>query len=465
MKEDIKQITQFYNAASQASDAQGIMDAAKSVFDQPDAYKEYIISHAKEKGISITGELAELLKATAGAQAQAQKEKEQARVKEILESLAKILEQYIKNLSEGHSPDEAEMREAAAEMEKVIARLTVLKEQDRIVTFDQYLADCQNYEPDKDFKPKLFAIPFPDGTVSYIGARTSRGKTTSMLNLAREAITANPARKVLFITLEMSTKQLITRLALSLIYAHGLANNTQESLKRRENPMKDYYSLMKGNPIDGGPQETDAMIEGYRAAMAILKSAFESKSFLLYDGRGASLDAIIDMIKVHAEKGTLVLIDYIQRMPSADGTMDSSYTRIKVISDRVWNTAVATGAVIIAGAQFNRVQDKDHSESKSRDTFDDTSFRESGDLEQDAHCAIGLGWYKNDHNKRFFEILKARECELPKHRTDLIWCGAFQYMNFGQPFAADITPTAQKVTTPTAQKGESIRRIMGRPGR
>jgi replicative DNA helicase len=454
MKEDIKQITQFYNAASQANDAKVLMDIAKSVFDQPGEYKEFIISQAKEKDISIAGELAELQKATAGAQERAQKEKEQARAKEILENLMKISEQYTKFLSEGHSPDEEEMKEAAAEMEKLTSRLTVLKEQDRFTTLDQYLSDCRKYEPDKDFKTKLFDLPFPDGTVSYIGARTSRGKTASMLNLAREAITANPARKVLFITLEMSIKQLITRLALSLIYANGIAKNTQESLKQRENPMKDYYNLIKGNPIDGGPNDTGAMIEGYQAAMAILKSAFENQSFLLYDGRGASLDTIIDMIKTHAKRGTLVLIDYIQRMPSADGIMDSSYTRVKVISDRVWNAATLTGAVIIAGAQFNRVQDKDNSENKKRDTFDDTSFRESGDLEQDAHCAIGLGWYKEDHNNRFFEILKARECEIPKKPVKLTWCGAFQYMNFGQPFSVDTTPTAQKV--------ESTKTIIGR---
>jgi hypothetical protein len=49
-------------------------------------------------------------------------------------------------------------------------------------------------------------------------------------------MTAPSPRKVVFITLEMAPRQLLTRLALALIYAAARARGAQPALERRQNP-------------------------------------------------------------------------------------------------------------------------------------------------------------------------------------------------------------------------------------
>lgn len=435
---DHNQITQFYAAAgkavtaaekSGADKAAAIMDAAKSVFDHLEEYAPFIVSLAASYSIDATGELAELQSMTAAAKAQARKEKAMDTAREAVDLLAAGIPEYKKFLEEGHAPDEKEMIAAADKMEKALASLAAPKEITRFISYNEYLLDCKTYDPDKDFTPALFGVPFPDGTVSYIGARTSRGKTASMLNLAREAITAGTPRRVFFVTLEMSPKQLLTRLALSLIYAKWAADGSTsiEELKKQTRPMRDYYRIVRGLdiPNEGGGYQ---ITTGASAALDSIRAALNNKSLVMYDARGAGLDQIINTIRANTEKGTLVLLDYIQRMPSPKEVSDSTYMRVKGISDRVLNVAAATDAVIIAGAQFTRPTKEQISKNKKRDTFDDTSFRESGDLEQDAHCAIGLGWFNADKESRFFEVLKVRDGDIPKHPYKLIWSGAFQYM-------------------------------------
>jgi hypothetical protein len=446
---DTKQVIQFYKAAataiaeagrSGADKAAALMDAAASVFDNVNEYGPFIVSLAAEEGIAISGKLAEMEAITDEARQRTQKEKEIDTAKKAADFITTGAAEYIKNLDLGHTPEEKEMTEAAAAIAKATANLAAPKSQSRFYSFPDYLADCKNYDPDKDFTPALFGIPFPDGTVSYIGARTSRGKTASMLNLAREALTMEQPRKVLFITLEMSPKQLLTRLALSLIYAKAAATAPAitAELDKREKPMRDYYRLLKDQGIEEGQGGGYQMSSGANYARETIKAALESKSLILFDGRGMELEPLINTMKANAEKGTLILLDYIQRMPSPPEVSDSTYMRVKGISDKVLNTAAATDAVIIAGAQFNRMRKETTPKKTDKDTFDDASFRESGDLEQDAHCAIGLGWYEKKKDTRFFEVLKVRDGEIPKYPIELTWKGAYQYMaNSGKPITSD----------------------------
>jgi replicative DNA helicase len=448
---DHKQITQFYAAATKAvgaaetsgaDKAAALLDAATGVFDHLEEYAPFIVSFAVENKINISGKLAELESLTAAAKARAQKEKAAGAATESVNMLLAVAQEYKKNLDLGHTPEEKEMTAAAGQMEKAMAALAAPKEQSRFISFNEYIADCKTYDPDKDFTPALFNIPFPDGTVSYIGARTSRGKTASMLNLAREVITAENPRRVFFVTLEMSRRQLLTRLALSLVYAKWAKDGPSniKALKEQTRPMRDYYRIVKGKDITdqgGGYQITT----GVKAALETIQKSLDGKMLVMYDARGAGLKRIINAIRANAEKGSLVLLDYIQRMPSPDNISDSTYMRVKGISDKVLNVAAATDAVIIAGAQFTRPTKEQKAANKERDVFDDASFRESGDLEQDAHCAVGLGWWNADKENRFFEVLKVRDGDIPKHPYRLVWNGAFQYMaNSGKEATKEIPP-------------------------
>ncbi|MDR0977977.1 MAG: hypothetical protein LBL71_02950, partial [Endomicrobium sp.] len=89
--------------------------------------------------------------------------------------------------------------------------------------------------------------------------------------------------------------------------------------------------------------------------------------------------------------------------------------------------AVRTKAIIISAAQFVRSGNK----GTGRDNFSEESFRECGDIEQDAHNAIGIGW-KNDKEERFIEILKTREDRKQSKEYEIEFNGSYSYMAIGE---------------------------------
>ena len=110
-------------------------------------------------------------------------------------------------------------------------------------------------------------------------------------------------------------------------------------------------------------------------------------------------------------------------MPPKPNNESDSFRRVQAISYDVVNTAAASNTVIIAGAQFNRLGGTDG----LGDQFDDQSFREAGDIEQDAHNAIGIGW-KTDKQGRFYEVLKTREDKKQGTLFELDFAGEYSYM-------------------------------------
>ena len=201
----------------------------------------------------------------------------------------------------------------------------------------------------------------------------------------------------------------------------------RELLRTRSRPQTDLYHFLKGQDMEGERAQVETFRGYVKKAMEHIQTAY-SNSFFIYDGRGAKLPDIINMIKGNADPGTLVLLDYIQRMPSVPGKEDdTSYMRMKWISDEIVNAAILSNSVIISGAQFNRMGGN----TKDRDRFDDASFRESGDIEQDAHNAIGMGWLE-DKQSRFIEIMKTREDAGAGIAFDIDFVGAYSYMAKGE---------------------------------
>jgi len=289
---------------------------------------------------------------------------------------------------------------------------------DRLGTWESFISECVTYEPEKDFKPELFhGLPFPPGTVSYIGARTKVGKTTALINLCREALLDN--RKVFFITEEMSRKQLIIKLILCTAYHMAAAENRADILNEREKPTKDCYALIKNKPAQGG----DEFAEYVTRAIGFIKPRYK-KDFVIYDGRGAQFYEIMSAIKSHAKPETIILLDYIQRMPPADDKGNDDYTRVKKISDGVMNVAAQTNTVIISGAQFNRNVEKDH---EGNEVFELKSFRESGDIEQDGHNLIGMGRMA-EPGSRYIKMLAAREEQVEDDSYSLNFAYKYSYM-------------------------------------
>jgi hypothetical protein len=436
-----------YNAVTPA-------DIQESVYSLPSGawnkIADFIIDYCTERGIDKHAP--EIAAFYQEAEENRAKERQEQKTKAAANLSAQI-EHYQKNITAGVKLDDPGLVELTRTIEKTAAALGLSPEiKDRLGTWAAYIQDCTIYQPEKDFRPAIFAgLAFPDGTVSYIGARTGRGKTTAMVNIAREALTDVTPRKVVFITLEMSRKQILNKLILSTAYSLAAEGNDGEIFEKRDKPTDDLYRIIKDIGLAGAG--SSEVWKYTKKALSIIESTYNNFLFL-YDGRGANYNEIISAIHTYGEPGAVILLDYIQRMPDAPDSATDTYMRVKKISDGVVNAAVKTNSIIISGAQFKRATGKET--IGKADTFDDSSYRESGDLEQDAHNALGIGW-EADKKFRFLEILKTREDKGAGKKYNLYFNGAYSYMaNRGERIKENKNPGQSGNDQRTKMTGEKI---------
>ncbi|MDR0585760.1 MAG: hypothetical protein LBG26_00820 [Treponema sp.] len=438
-----EKITQFFEQLRGKGNptAQNIYNAMAAAGDITEIMPE-ILAYCAGMGIDAAAELANLTKAQDTV-------RQEATLKETAASLAE------KSGALAAEADPEKRRELIEGIRRASASLEGAGKKDRIGSWDAYIRECTEYDPEKDFRPALFdGVAFPPGTVSYIGARAKAGKTTAMINLTREAFFSG--RKTLFITLEMSRRQLLTKLVLCVAFViTGETPDKQEELRGRgsfnrreqtgQTPQKDYYALLHGKPLPqyGGEEVFRTAVS---KAQDIVKQAY-GKTFLIYAGRGAGFQEITAAREYYGGPGSLVLIDYIQRMPSADENSRDDYTRVKKISDGVLNAAVRTNTIIISGAQFNRTVTRD---SQGNEIIETTSFRESGDLEQDAHNILGIGRLAGKGN-RYIKMFAGREEMIEDNAYRLDFDGVYSYMTVKEKIKA---PEEAKHYPPKKKKEE-----------
>jgi len=278
-------------------------------------------------------------------------------------------------------------------------------------TFDEFLSYWECYDPQKEFRPNLFnkKIAFPNGTLSYIGARPHRGKSTALINLARESL-LNFEKRVILCTFEMPPSVLIDNLILSMMCQSDIEKarqniETRTTLPRQDLPeQKEKELYIKYIKNRTGTKSGNSKFDSYADEMfKKIKSLTTSGKLVVFDFIHNDFRSIKDSLQRSVREGDIVLIDYIQLVPAID-RKDEGYRRIQNISRNLFTLANDTNGIFISAAQFARGGHKNNF-----DSFDESSFRESGDLEQDAHNAIGIGWNVEDKTKLFFEILKARD--------------------------------------------------------
>jgi hypothetical protein len=388
--------------------------------------EDLIIAYAQKEGwdVDIVNKyLEDVKKDTEEAEKEQQEIDEKEKAKQGKEKAAKIIE-GLKDVT-----DPEKIKEELATIGQLVEVITT-KEVPKAYTCEDYENETKNYDPDKYFSPELFGkLAFPDGTLSVIGARTSRGKTTALVNLAAEALTAETPRKVLFITLEMSSRQLYNKLILQRVYAQANEDKgkdiRKDILDKVKDTHKDLFKIIKdANELTGIDTK---FIDSVKKAKKFVDGKVDAKELQIFQSWYLSQQAIINLIR-QQEKGTLVLIDYIQRMPLMERASRERYIQIKEISNALMNATIKREVVTICAAQFNRTSGKDN---EGDDAFTDISFRESGDIEQDAHNAIGIGiGWEADKEERFYEILKARESGgTGSGRHYLDFNGAYSYMS------------------------------------
>jgi hypothetical protein len=379
--------------------------------------------------------------------------------KQEAELQKQLKEQMQQNVEDLFSSDSDKQRDAKKAIESELAGKNSDSTADPVAKTKPYLwkdyeHDIDAYNPEADFKPKLFTdpknskfnLPFPNGTLSVIGARTSRGKTTALVTLALEAI-EEKKRKCLFITLEMTGRQLFNKLVLLKAYSTA-KETTKRLLKELDKPASVLRKIIKDRKTEQESTIKNPNIgeNSIIAASLSVKKEIDSGTLTLLEGHRLTQKQIIAELE-KAEKGTLVLIDYLQRVPEDvenNGKRYDGYMRIKQISNALVKATIKSEVITICGAQFNRTAGQE--DDTKKDKLDDTSFRESGDIEQDAHNAVGLGWAENTkQNRRHCKILKARESGGTGAEFEIEFNGAYSYMeNIGKDAPKDSKTTKKK---------------------
>jgi hypothetical protein len=299
-----------------------------------------ILSYAAGMGIDTEADLADLTKAQDTARQEAAFQETAMGLAEMSGDMAAAAPEKRRELLDG--------------IRRIAASLGAPGKKDRFGTWGEFLRECTSYDPGRDFKPSLFSGPgFPPGSVSYIGGRAKAGKTTVLINLLREALFNNC--RVLFITLEMSRRQLLVKLILCIAFtitentpARGLLRG-RGSFERWERtgqtPQKDLYVLLRGKPLsESGYGGEKTFIDAVNRARDMVQLFF-GKTLLVYDGRDdAKFPKIVNAVEAHGS-GAPVLLDYIQRIPPANESGREDYTRIKRISDGVLSATTKTNTI------------------------------------------------------------------------------------------------------------------------
>jgi len=187
--------------------AEDVKDAAANTGDIS-AIIESILAHAEAQGINPKKELASLDDARAAAQAEKEGQKRRADIKAATGKMSKHLSSLSANIETAPLD---ELSEVIAEINAEAAGLTTSASKiNRYPTWSDYDTAWKK-ESEHDFSPELFnRLSFPEGTVSYIGARTGRGKTSALVTIGMEALFPLKQnikhRRILFISLGRKSK-------------------------------------------------------------------------------------------------------------------------------------------------------------------------------------------------------------------------------------------------------------------
>ena len=320
--------------------------------------------------------------------------KDQANIKAFLKT-------YESQIATEYNGDKAQAKEA---LKKLFRRFP----NTHVKPWDSYIDSVVNFDDSKDYKSGIFERRFPTGTISYIGARPGRGKTTILVNIALDAL--NQGKPVIFVTAEETTKQILTRFILCKTATNNPSDGrlVYDSFKPRTalyNYIKDNARNLPQMPVDNR--------DFFGEASDTIGEYINNKKLTIFEAYGATWQELTDFIS-DQEAGSVILIDYIQHLKSPERLITQTrQIQIQEISHQLADLAGLHGLILICGAQFTRpktdAQKADiEAELKKPDSFNENSFREAGDIEQDGHILIGIG--KNPGTEElFYTCMKDRE--------------------------------------------------------
>ena len=208
---------------------------------------------------------------------------------------------------------------------------------------------------------------FTEGSLTYVGARASMGKTTFVLNLILNQLFSKEPKKILFFSLEMDRKIILTKL---------IATQAGVCYKR----------LMEGKC---SPSE----LNKFKKA----SESFRDKNIWIEDQGGLTISKIKSRIRrLAAMKGIdVVYIDYLTLVKS-EIQFNNKHLEVDSLSKGLQHLAKELNIPIVCLAQLNR-----NVEGRTDKRPNLSDFRESGSIEEDADTAMLLyrPSYYDKHNK------------------------------------------------------------------
>lgn len=283
---------------------------------------------------------------------------DESRVDGVLENLRNIavdekLKRSVSELSITNDYTAEDLREIADEAEKSESVI----ENSLQKYFEEYSAPVEQIATGFKILDRMLNGGIIRGTVGTIGARPSVGKTTYAVNI----VSHNPGIKILFFSLEMSSRMIYDKMVADIgDIDYSAAGKHEVNFETVQTVLKRFDKLT----IIDNVSEVERMVEIIRQV-----------------------------------KPDLVFIDYIQIVQS-EKDFESNRQRIDYISQLLKRTAKQTNNCILALSQLTRG-------AKEEPTM--SALKESGGLEQDSDYVILL--------KRPYVIDKSNKEILPSDTT------------------------------------------------
>lgn len=290
---------------------------------------------------------------------------------------------------------------------------------------------------------ETLGLPLDRKTLSYIGGRTSRGKTMALVTLGVEALTKG--KSVLFVSLEETAEEVMRRFI--LCYAYFNASDEEKS-KLNEEPCTGEINYEGGTKeaynrlckYADTPHVTEIFKELVIKARDAIFDFHKKGAFTILNGGGAKFTNLFTLVKSNAKD--LILFDYIQLSPSESHSYND-LQRIAAASGELRVLAQSENAIIVSGAQLTRNKTQGGSTDEDEDIVTDESFRSCGDIEQDANTAIGLVGSAKNANLHRIKVLKQRTGSMRGRGFNLDFVGMYSYMHVtGNTFNTDTNTTA-----------------------
>jgi hypothetical protein len=262
----------------------------------------------------------------------------------------------------------------------------------------------------------------------------------------------------------------LRKLILCRVYAVS-SQTDRETLRNlaqeKNNLIADFHAARKNGYIKG---DKEAALLFKRLVLQAQEyiTGFYGSRLVFCEGRSIkTLEETAAAIVKHAGASDIVLLDYVQRLKGPEGTDYTNYMRGKAQSEMLFSTAQNTGAAVISGGQFNRAT-KDMPRELAPlgfKPFDETCFRETGDIEQDGNYVFGIGEGMDIKSaKRYIKILKVRSGGGRGRCYEIDFQGAFIYMGIGERLTV-MNPAYESKPKPKPgqqnQDGQNYQKIGG----